>query len=424
MDDTTSQDLPGPEPGHAPAAPDADLVLRWLPDPVIVVDGDGRIVWANRRAELTLGYRLADVRGTSGLDYIHPDDLVTALASLGTVQGKELGSAIDVRFRAADGRWIRFESRGWSGIDEPLVGGVVLVLRRLDDRDGWTVTGGDARRRAAVLANVPAVTLLFDSHGRLEGANRAYTATTGRPLDRTLGRYLPDLVALDDRDRVRSELEALIVDGGTRAFEAALSAADDADPVPFWLTAVNLLDDVDVRAVVISGAEIAPLIAARHELAHRITHDALTGAANRDLLLDRLAVALRDSAGTTGRVGVVVGVVDDLAEVGRVHGHGVADAVLVAATRAIEDLVGPDDLVARLGEDRLAVLAVRDSVADVEALMAAIVAAVADPDRDPPVAVTLTAGSAVARYGARADDVLHRAERAVHHRRLRPSDGP
>jgi len=329
-----------------------------------------------------------------------------------------------VRFRAADGSWIRFEARGWSGLHDPRVDGVVLVLRRLDDRDGWTVTGGDARRHAAVLSHAPSVTLLVDSHGRLEGANRAFTATLGRPLDQTLGHYLTDLVAPGDRDRVRSDFEDLLVRGGTRGFEAALIAADGRDPVPFWLTAVNLLDDRDVRAVVVSGAEIAPLVAARQELAHRITHDPLTGLANRELLLERLEAALQQSLGTTARVGLIIADVDDLGAINERHGRPVGDAVLVQITRRLAE-TAPGDVVSRLGGDQFALLAVRDSVAEVEDLVEGLIGAVADlPEPHPGVGtVTISAGCAVARYGARADDLLRRAERAMYHRR-RGRTGP
>lgn len=400
-------------------APDPDAVLRSLPDPVVVVDAAGRLLWGNGRAEAVFGRTLVDARGTDVSHLVHPDDLVTALSSLASVQAKDLGSTVDLRLRVADGSWVRFEGRGWSGFHDPRVQGVVVVLRRLDDRDGWTVTAGDARRRAAVLDHAPNVTLLVDSHGRVEGASRAFTARLGRPLEDTLGTYLADLVVPEHRRAVRSELEALLLDGGTRSFEASLEGAPGREPSPYWLTAADLLDDDAVRAVVISGVEIAPLVAARQELAHRATHDPLTGLADRVLVLERLAEALQRSVGTTARVGLVFCDVDGFGEVNDAHGHAVGDEVLVEIAARVRGTLRPGDSAGRLGGDQLVVVAVRDSVAEVERAMAEVVAAVEQPipTRAGPVEVTLSAGCAVARYGADPDDLLRRADRAMYRRK-------
>lgn len=417
---------PDPEPDGAPRPtrgpvdpwgdPDPATVLAWLPDPVIVIDEAGRVTWANHRAELVFGRRLDEDRGLDIATMIHPDDLVTAAASLQTVQEKEIGTTVEVRVRHADGSWVPVEVRGWSGLHDPRVRGVVGVLRRIDDRGAWRVTAGDERRQAAVLETAPSVTLLVDSHGRLEGASRAFTATLGVDLEGTLGRYLTDLVVDADARTVREEVQALLLEGGTRSFEATFRAGAGQAPTPFWLTAVNLLDDVTVRAVVISGVAIASLVEARDRLAHQATHDALTGLANRVLLMERLDVALRASVGTTARVGLVFCDLDGFREVNDEHGHAVGDEVLVEVARRIHSVLRDDDTAGRLGGDEIVVVAVRDSVAEVEAAMARLVAAVDEPVATTvgPVRVRMSAGCAVARQGARTEDLLRRADQALY----------
>ncbi len=410
--------VPSPSPGPVDpwGEPDPGSVLAWLPDPVIVIDAEGRLTWANRRAEAVFGRDAEADRGLSMADLVHPDDLVTAAASLETVQDKDLGTTVEVRVRHADGSWVPVEVRGWSGLHDPKVRGVVGVLRLIDDRGAWRVTAGDARRQAAVLDIAPSMTLLVDSHGRLEGASRAFTSTLGVDLEGSLGRYLTDLVVDADARAVREEVEALLLDGGTRSFEATFQAAPDRAPTPFWLTAVNLLDDVEVRALVISGVAIDRLVEARDRLAHQATHDALTGVANRVLLMERLDVALRASIGTSARVGLVFCDIDGFKQVNDDHGHAVGDEVLVEVARRIRAELHGDDTVGRLGGDEIVVIAVRDSVAQVEATMARLVGAVEEPvvTSVGPVAVRMSAGCAVARQGARSEDLLRRADQAMY----------
>jgi diguanylate cyclase (GGDEF)-like protein len=260
------------------------------------------------------------------------------------------------------------------------------------------------------------MTLLLDSHGRLQGASRVFTATLGLDLESSLGRHLTDLVVDRDSRPVRRSFETVLVEGGTHSFEATFRTAPDRAPVPFWLTAVNLLDDVDVQAVVISGVEIAGLVEARERLAHQATHDALTGLANRLLLLERLDLALRASVGTTACVGLVFCDIDDFKQVNDQHGHHVGDEVLIEIARRIGSVLRPDDTAGRLGGDELVVVAIRDSVADVEATMAAIVEAVEHPFHtgDGEVEIRMSAGCAVARQGARSEDLLRRADQAMY----------
>ncbi|HEX7131184.1 MAG TPA: diguanylate cyclase [Iamia sp.] len=396
--------------------PDALAVLESLPDPVIVIDSDLRLTFGNHRAVTTFGLSVEEGRGRSIIEFIHPDDLVTAAASLETVQDKDLGTSVEIRVRHADGHWIPVEGRGWSGVHDHRVRGIVVVLRLIDDRGAWRVTAGDARRQAAVLDHSPSMTLLLDSHGRLEGASRMFSATLGLDLESNLGRYLADLVVDQDARPARRSFETVLVEGGTHSFEATFRAADDRQPVPFWLTAVNLLDDIDVQAVVVSGVEIASLVEARERLAHQATHDALTGLANRILLLETLDLALRASVGTTACVGLVFCDIDGFKQVNDEHGHHVGDEVLVEIADRIGRVLHPDDTAGRLGGDELVVVAIRDSVADVEAAMATIVEAVERPFTTSAgdVEVRMSAGCAVARQGARSEDLLRRADQAMY----------
>ena len=67
---------------------DQDLVrlVSELPDVVIVVDVQGRVLWGNGAAERLFERTLGNSFGMSGLDLVHPEDLELVMLSLATIQ--------------------------------------------------------------------------------------------------------------------------------------------------------------------------------------------------------------------------------------------------------------------------------------------------------------------------------------------------
>ena len=63
-----------------------------LPDAVVVADADGNLVWGNPAAERLFGLSNEEIVGSSGLQFLHPEDVELAVASLASVQDKNVGS--------------------------------------------------------------------------------------------------------------------------------------------------------------------------------------------------------------------------------------------------------------------------------------------------------------------------------------------
>jgi PAS domain S-box-containing protein len=93
----------GPRPPSEPVDEHLDRLLDELPDAVVVIDATGIVKWANTAAERLFARTRTEAVGLSGLDLVHPDDLELVLRSLETVQSKEVGTAIEVRVKAAAG---------------------------------------------------------------------------------------------------------------------------------------------------------------------------------------------------------------------------------------------------------------------------------------------------------------------------------
>src|SRR5579885_2191398 len=70
-----------------------------------VIGEDGRLEAVNPAAVSILGYSLADFRGASVFELVHPDDAATLRDILMTVQTSGTSPAFICRFRAADGSY-------------------------------------------------------------------------------------------------------------------------------------------------------------------------------------------------------------------------------------------------------------------------------------------------------------------------------
>jgi diguanylate cyclase (GGDEF)-like protein len=90
------------------------------------------------------------------------------------------------------------------------------------------------------------------------------------------------------------------------------------------------------------------------ELLHLATHDALTGLANRRLLLERLEDALR--SGSDGRTAVLICDVDHFKEINDTFGHDHGDQLLVQLTQRLQAATRPGDTLARLGGDEFVLI--------------------------------------------------------------------
>jgi diguanylate cyclase (GGDEF)-like protein/PAS domain S-box-containing protein len=177
------------------------------------------------------------------------------------------------------------------------------------------------------------------------------------------------LVHPDDRERVaRFVAEAALRPGVTAAETWRVRHRDGS-----WLhsetVAANLLEDPNVRGLVLNTRDVSDRKELEAQLVHQAFHDGLTGLANRTRFSERVEHALARSG--AGELAVLFIDLDDFKHVNDSLGHAAGDQLLVAAARRLQGCLRPADTAARLGGDEFAVLLERVTDADAAAAVAA-----------------------------------------------------
>ncbi|HEV8424213.1 MAG TPA: EAL domain-containing protein [Actinomycetes bacterium] len=176
------------------------------------------------------------------------------------------------------------------------------------------------------------------------------------------------LVHPDDRERVaRFVAEAALRPGVTPAETWRVRHRDGT-----WLhsetVAANLLEDPNVRGLVLNTRDVSDRKELEEQLVHQAFHDGLTGLANRTLFAERVEHALARSG--PGDLAVMFIDLDDFKNVNDSLGHAAGDQLLVAAARRLQGCLRPTDTAARLGGDEFAVLLERVSDAEAAGVVA------------------------------------------------------
>ena len=338
---------------------DLAMAVRGLGDAVLLVDRSGQLKWANAAAERLFGWPLDDWIGTSGLDLIHPDDLDLALVSLTSVQGKDVGTPIELRLRTVGG-WRLVELIG-APLGTNTDGTLVLSVRDLTERRRWEVAGDEVARFRSLMHNAATVTMFVSPVGEVEAVSGALTRLLGQDPEMVQGRPLAELV--DPRDRPvlaaafhRSLSESPRDHGSSVTVEVRLLRRIDDTSTLFELTIVNLLDDPTVGGFVISGHDITRLRVAREQLQRLANCDGLTGLPNRAALDRQLAIELAGARQSGAAVAVIFLDLDRFKPINDLLGHGAGDELLRHLSARLEREVAEGDFVARFGGDEFVVL--------------------------------------------------------------------
>ncbi|SAK94031.1 GGDEF domain-containing protein [Caballeronia hypogeia] len=156
------------------------------------------------------------------------------------------------------------------------------------------------------------------------------------------------------------------------------------------------------------------------QLAHRASHDALTGVLNRSAVIERTAKTLRVKSAT-----MIVLDIDDFKRINDDFGHPTGDAVILGVVDCLRRIVGEQGFVGRVGGEEFTVLLPGHDPDKAALLAERMREAISDSLAVPPVDRRITASFGVSineagtgfdtAYGL-ADAALYRAKRGGRNR--------
>jgi diguanylate cyclase (GGDEF)-like protein/PAS domain S-box-containing protein len=277
---------------------------------------------------------------------------------------------------------------------------------------------GEARFKALVHNSSDLITLV-GADLAISYQTPSLTRILGYEEDELIGTELADLTHPDDRlSLVAARAEAVAEAGASTRSELRLRHKDGSYRHVQSIH-TNLLDDPDVRAVVVTTRDVTAQKELEGRLQHNAFHDALTGLANRALFADRLDHALARTDRLAAPVAVLFVDLDDFKAVNDGSGHTAGDALLVAVADRLRTTLRPSDTVARLGGDEFAVL-IEDGVEPgrPEAAAQRVLAALAEPfaaGDSAEVRITASVGIAIGAAGQHdAAELLRHADVAMY----------
>jgi cyclic di-GMP phosphodiesterase Gmr len=279
--------------------------------------------------------------------------------------------------------------------------------------DGSRIKDSDLFR--AFVQATRSLVCVIDGDGRILLANPALERFTGRSADEMLGHRFWDVYVVPEH-------VALAQDAIARAMASGAAFPQEGD----WLAADgqrrrvamqnDVLTDADGRpwAIACVGLDVTDQRRREEQLQLSAQTDLLTGLPNRRALFDVLGRMLDPPVG--GSCGVLFCDLDQFKGVNDEHGHAVGDALLAEVAHRLLDVAEPEDVVARFGGDEFVLVCPHRDDARLQALAARVVDRVAAPVAGPtgPLVVGVSVGTATARPGEGADELISRADRAMY----------
>ena len=110
-------------------------LVRYASDVIVVLDGDGGILYESPAIERVLGFTPEERMGTNAFDYLHPEDRGPVGERFARL-ASEPGGRISAEYRARDkeGDWRSFEAIGANLLDDPVIRGIVVNSRDVTER--------------------------------------------------------------------------------------------------------------------------------------------------------------------------------------------------------------------------------------------------------------------------------------------------
>lgn len=313
----------------------AEAAIDAAADPLVALDGAGRVALWNAAAERVLG--------------VLADDAV----------GRPLADSMSMQFEQS-AAWA--QSRGLP--ITPVVVGVVdrgaTTAISLHDRSPMAIAEHEIQHQqrlsTVVFESMPGRACLLDHEGIIVAGNSRFRkeGPLGRGARSALhvgDDYLAWLQKVDAS--FRRDVEDLL-DGSAHSARRELETTLRRRQL--WTDVSATRSDADGVSVLLLHTDITERKRSELDLQRKATHDPLTGLPNRVLLVDRLTHALSRAARTHGSVGVLFCDLDGFKDINTRFGHQAGDELLITVGKRLRQACRTSDTVARVSGDEFVIL--------------------------------------------------------------------
>ena len=314
------------------------------------LDEHGAVAYVNPRWREMTGGNLQS--GGDPLEILHADDRERALAELDRHIREESTIPVECRLRNSTGRsrWVNL--RVAPVYDDEVRRGHVVSIEDITD----LVAARESTSKLAdiVESTTDLVAIIDFESGQITYLNSAAEAMLGSDDAPYPG--VDEIYPAAEIKRFGEEALPVLRRGDTWTGEM-LTLTEGGASLRIMHTVTPELD-AEGRLVRLSvlGRDVTDQRRAEADLAHKATHDILTGLPNRALLSDRLDQALARAKRDRHPVAVMFIDLDGFKAVNDEHGHEAGDGVLVEVARRLSVVLRPSDTVARLGGDEFVIV--------------------------------------------------------------------
>ncbi|MGA7420482.1 MAG: sensor domain-containing diguanylate cyclase [Acidimicrobiales bacterium] len=447
-----AQALGAPAEAHDSSEGFLGEVVDHLPEALVVARDDGTIIYANQQFSAITGLAPDVLLGGDAVTLFGPNDPLSSAANWPEDIGSLLGAPSPGRrlsVASADDGYIPVDAYGRAFTSRVAGACHVGLIRQARGELGTggspTAHTGSTNTTATGQAGTPTATtqtwstpatrlavvelldaldegiLMCDAGGTVLIANRAARTLQGLPLSEQLvGRPYPRATRLLTPDGaplagpeypLEQALQGAVVAGEQFVLDAQ---GDERRHILASARPVTVEDGGQGALLVLRDS--TPQVQSEAWLTHLAMHDALTGLANRHLLIEHVRRMLDQTGNRGSTVSLVYMDLDGFKDINDTHGHEAGDGVLLAVAQRLKAVVRPTDVVARLGGDEFVVAHTSSAPTDnIEGLVSRIRKSLAAPFRVHPH--VLTVGASVGYVSTSSDEdplsLLVRADREM-----------
>ncbi|MEN6586125.1 MAG: diguanylate cyclase [Sulfuricella sp.] len=334
-----------------------DNLTTAASDAVIILDGQGCVVFWNLAAESMLGYAAEEVVGREFHRLIIPErfraDYQRGLDEFSaTGSWPILGRALELGATHKDGHEVQVEM-SVAAVKHAGAWHAIAILRDIGERKRME---RQLQMGSRVISYAYEAIMVTDGDCKIEMVNPAFSEITGFPAAEVLGRN-PSLLRSGRHDEAFfAALWREISEKGVWQGEI-WNRRKDGELFPALLSISTVRNGGgSVQNYIGIFSDITRAKESEQRLERLAFHDALTGLANRLLFLDRLRQAIHQARRSKEKLAVMFLDLDGFKAVNDTFGHRVGDTLLQQVAGRIQHLLREQDTVARLGGDEFTVL--------------------------------------------------------------------